>query len=467
MAFPEICYLKILKGVSGDRYLLSAGTDSDFEAFFLASTDDGSGRQRWKLVPVAGGPSDTFNILGVGRDGGPVYITWADNMVMFADVEDGTDGPRWQFIPTEDSSFLIKAVPVPGVSSVDHPYMSCSADGTRVDMYSQDDGSGRQRWYVTADTGRVPPPRPRLTAANIPAETKAGFFITLPTSDFQARLQQGGSLQLSGEDLDLGDSDPDKGDLVFMALDALELDHARIITGGKQVVIFVNRLTSQAGSIISYTDSQHKAARGADGSGTGQSGQAGAAGGGGGSVSIYVSESFDGSLRVDLRGQDGGDGGNGTVGANGSPGSNGQAAVGFLGLTPAGNGGDGSPGQHGGNGGNGGGGGGGGVLKLVNVGASPISDTSLSFSATGGQGGLGGQPAAGGIGGPGGSGGAGYSGSNFTLSPGSPGAQGPNGAAGTAGLAGAPGSDGQATRNNVDFETLARLASPYVAGHQS
>ncbi len=221
-------------------------------------------------------------------------------------------------------------------------------------MFSQDDHSGRQRWFVTADSGRVPPSRPRLAAADIPPETKPGFFITIPTSDFQDRLRQGGALQLTGKDLDLGSSDHDQ---VFMALDALELNQARIITGGKKVTIFVNRLTSRSGSIISY--SQRKAARGADGAAAGQSGQAGTSGGGGGSVSLYVIEQLDGLLTVDLRGQDGGDGGNGSIGAAGSKGANGGDAdvetdtfegVPTLVQLP-GNGSDGATGQTGGNGG--------------------------------------------------------------------------------------------------------------------
>lgn len=471
MEFPQTCYLKILGGVSAGGYLLSSSADFTPTALHLASTDDGSPRQRWKLVPVAGGPGDVFNITFVPDDQGLTYLTWAEDGVMFSDSDSGTGEQRWQFIPTNDASYLIKAAPV---SAEDAPdlFLSCSADGSRVDMFSRDDLSGRQRWFVTADSGRVPPSRPRMTGAEIPAETKAGFFITLPTSDFQARLREGGTLTLSGKDLDLASSDSSDDGVAFMALDALELNQARIITGGKRVVIFVNRLTSRSGSIVSH--SQRKAARGSDGVGTGQSGHAGAAGAGGGSVSLYVIEQLDGILAVDLRGQDGGDGGNGSIGATGNKGANGPDAViqdqGFE-TAPTlvelpGDGATGGTGQAGGNGGNGGNGGDGGTFEFVPVSQS-ISQP--GFLATGGQRGIGGQPAAAGAGGPGGDGGkmkpfSAVSGflMNKPLTGGHSGAQGPLGVAGTAGVNGTSGRDGQSTTANKDLAGVVRLASRYL-----
>ena len=465
MDFPETCYLKILEGVSGSGYLLSCTDSFNHCPIYLSATDDDSGRQRWKLVPVEGGASDTFNIIAqdaLTRRGmwpNLTYLEWNGDGVSLAQFDDGTGRHSWQFTATDEGTYLIK--PAPLKKSTTLPFLSCSADGTRVDMYSEDDRSGRQRWYVAPDSGRMPPASPRFTAENIPAEIKAAFVATIPPADFQARLKQGGTLRLRAKDLDLGISDPDKGDQIFMALDVLELHYANIITGGKSLVMFVNRIESHRGSIVSYTDSQRKAARGADGGGSGQAGHPGAPGAGGGSVSIYVIEQLSGLLNVDLGGQEGGDGGNGSEGAAGPQGDQGGYNYDDAkDLMVPEDGKKGGTGLKGANGGNGGSGGAGGNFELVNVGREPIPDEKLSFSAAGGRPGLGGQGGAGGQGGPGGPGGRGWH--DGGQPDGNPGPRGDAGVSGTAGPDGTPGPNGRAARNNRDLEAVIRVAAGYV-----
>jgi hypothetical protein len=135
-------------------------------------------------------------------------------------------------------------------------------------------------------------------------------------------------------------------------------------------------------------------------------GVVGALGSKGGTVTISGAMSAGNSLRVNLRGQNGGAGGagrNGAPGASGTPGANGADSL--FGCTRGGATGeaghageDGAPGSIGGNGGDGG--------DLVLIGK--ISDQgNVIFEAPPGRrgpGGPGGQGGSGGVGGPGGGG---------------------------------------------------------------
>lgn len=89
---------------------MSVSPDRNPTNLDLASTDDGSPGQQWRLLPVEGGPSDTFNITFMANDG-ITYLTWTDDSVLFGDGDSGTGEQRFQFIPTEDASYLIRAAP--------------------------------------------------------------------------------------------------------------------------------------------------------------------------------------------------------------------------------------------------------------------------------------------------------------------------------------------------------------------
>jgi len=292
-----------------------------------------------------------------------------------------------------------------------------------------------------------------LPVTLISSEVRAPIESGLTPEQFRIRLASGGTVVLGGADLVIGSPNLKKNDVTFLALDSLEMKRgARIVTGGNTLVIFVNKLISEDGSIVSFKDDTRGAASGGPG-GPGDSGVAG------GLVSIHIVEKLTGILHVDLSGQDGGKGGDSTVlGAAGPNGSKGDQAIsGTFGCSKGGgNGTPGAPGGIGGTGGDGGAAGAGGTLELFNVGGEPIPAASYTFSAKPGHGGA---PGAGGPGGPGGKGGDGGDGAGF-CNGGSPGA---NGGVGPVGAAGHPGSSevasGNAIVKNMDLEII-RQAEP-------
>lgn len=75
----------------------------------LAASDDGSGRQRWTIgvIPVESGPI-----------------------------------PRYKF-----------QIMLPGGTFRSIKYLSTSANGSIVDLYDKDDGSGRQNWVMDVPDG--------------------------------------------------------------------------------------------------------------------------------------------------------------------------------------------------------------------------------------------------------------------------------------------------------------------------
>lgn len=303
-------------------------------------------------------------------------------------------------------------------------------------MYAQ---GGAPQTIQTAPGTKIP----YNVVANQIRQPLAG---NLTPQQFAARLNAGGTLSLDGPDLIIGPADFSHNSVFFLALDTLELkNHARIITNGNTLVVFVNHLISEDGSVLTFTPDNVKAAAG----GAGAPGSPGVPGR---LVSIHVINDLTGIVHFDLSGQSGGDGGNGAGGAAGQPGVKGNAASsGPFGCNMGG--GNGSPGAQGGIGGRGGDGGAGGAgaeLELFNVSTSPIPVASYTFVA---KAGMGGSPGVGGPGGPGGHGGDGGDGSGF-CSGGSPG---PNGAPGPQGPSGVPGAvpnGGDAIVKNIDLQFI-------------
>ena len=268
----------------------------------------------------------------------------------------------------------------------------------------------------------------------------------MTAQNFQARLRAGGIVTLSGGDLTLGSPDYHNDHIVYMALDTLELKNgARIVTNGNTLVLFLNHLVSEDGSIVTFTTGNGTAS----GGGPGTAGEPGVPGR---VAAVHVIQSVAGILHVDLSGQNGGPGGNGISGLTGQSGVKGDQSVSGM-VDCSKGGGNGSPGAGGGvggTGGDGGAGGAGGLLELYNVGATPIPAVSYTFIARPGSGGARGT---GGPGGPGGKGGDGGDGSRF-CNGGSPG---PNGATGQNGPDGRPGptpNAGNAVVKNLDLEFI-------------
>jgi hypothetical protein len=247
-------------------------------------------------------------------------------------------------------------------------------------------------------------------------------------AELTAQLKQRGSLTLNGSTLTLGPVGA--GRTVTIACRTLRLmNGARIITNGNHLVLVaLNARFGDNAGISSFSQEGVKAAPAANGVG-------------GGKVRINVLQSFSGSLRVSLPGQNGGDGAGGSQGSPGRQGDRGPNAVkGFVDChSGGGDGGTGRPGDKGGTGGVGGNGGDGGELVLEAV--ATTNRNLVDFDAPGGRGGLAGSGGPGGPGGPGGEGGSG----DGPCSGGHGGATGPLGPPADPGIAGSNGQSGKRT----------------------
>ena len=137
--------IQILQGLSGDRSYLSCATDGRVD---LWTQDDGSGRQRWVLTPFGSFGAYLISVYG-GMSGGATYLVWDDSQKVSV-------GER-QYSPNSHDLWTVEPVsaddPPPSdfhIRPFRHPnlFLSCSADGSVVDLWNQDDGSGRQRWQM-------------------------------------------------------------------------------------------------------------------------------------------------------------------------------------------------------------------------------------------------------------------------------------------------------------------------------
>jgi hypothetical protein len=140
--------IQVLRGLSSNRSLLSCvpeGTKVD-----LWNTDDGSGRQEWNITLVEGF-TDVYNIkVSKGNSTDRVFLSCAQDgtYVDLWNTDDGSGRQRWQFLPISSnipSYFQIKVV---GGVNGGRVYLSCVPEGTKVDLWNIDDGSGRQRWQL-------------------------------------------------------------------------------------------------------------------------------------------------------------------------------------------------------------------------------------------------------------------------------------------------------------------------------
>jgi hypothetical protein len=149
----EYYNIQILIGLETDRSFLSCAPDGRVD---LWDHDDGSGRQRWALEAL--GPSGphrqaafTISPLG-GVPGADIRLQGRQ------DTRIVTVGSFWND-PSHPSDWILQPVPITEPDNDYHirvvapggdagAYLSCTADGTQVDLWGHDDGSGRQRWQL-------------------------------------------------------------------------------------------------------------------------------------------------------------------------------------------------------------------------------------------------------------------------------------------------------------------------------
>lgn len=160
--------IQTLQGLSSDRSMLSCTPDGKVD---LWKKDDGSGRQRWVLTPLAeqvGPHGVTIYVLSVYEgvaSADAIYLAWdgSGTVGLQAPVYGPGGWGQWVVEPVQanappPSDFYIRTYGTPhGKPSL---YLSCSEDGTVVDLSDADDGSGRQRWQMQGPVYDGSPPRP-------------------------------------------------------------------------------------------------------------------------------------------------------------------------------------------------------------------------------------------------------------------------------------------------------------------
>lgn len=144
-----------------DRYenFLSCSSDGKVDLF---GADDGSGRQQWYLIPVGQEENDhvyQIHIAGGTGAGAKMLSCSSEGTVDLWSRDDGSGRQRWS---VRDSGHGWHHIHVNGGTDPGGDFLSCRADGY-VDLFHMDDGSGRQRWVLEA----INPPALRLTLVPI------------------------------------------------------------------------------------------------------------------------------------------------------------------------------------------------------------------------------------------------------------------------------------------------------------
>jgi len=140
--------LQVLRGLSSNRSLLSCTADGG--TCDLWAIDDGSGRQRWDITLVAGF-NDVYNIrVHGGNSTDKVYLscTKDGSTVDLWNSDDGSGRQRWQFVSLSSNIPDYYNIKVVGGVDGGRVFLSCQEGGGKVDLWAQDDNSGRQRWQL-------------------------------------------------------------------------------------------------------------------------------------------------------------------------------------------------------------------------------------------------------------------------------------------------------------------------------
>ena len=125
--------------------LLSCNNHSGVD---LYHKDDDSGRQKWEFKHLGG---DVYNIVVyAGIDNGRSYLSCVKDgpdrgRVDMNLEDDGSGRQRWRLIPLANGSFHIQ---IAGGMDPDKKFLSCPPNGWCVDLHHVDDKSGRQQWLL-------------------------------------------------------------------------------------------------------------------------------------------------------------------------------------------------------------------------------------------------------------------------------------------------------------------------------
>jgi len=136
----------VSNGVSGGRTMFSCTDDGS--KVDLWTKDDNSGRQVYRFKHLG---SNCYNIMVAGgTKGGRTLLSCTDNgeKVDLWTQDDGSGRQKWVMIPVMGGKGNEYNIRVAGGMKTDRVLLSCTGDGTTVDLWKADDASGRQRWVI-------------------------------------------------------------------------------------------------------------------------------------------------------------------------------------------------------------------------------------------------------------------------------------------------------------------------------
>lgn len=145
---PGPINIRVGGGTTHGRVFLSCTSTGD--KVDLYTHDDNSGRQRWIISPaiyhgstpchnifIAGGVNGERRFLSVTGDGVKVDL-WTQ--------DDGSGRQRWII---EQQGGFVHILSAGGVHPPQRRFLSVPSEGTKCDLYDHDDGSGHQRWLLS------------------------------------------------------------------------------------------------------------------------------------------------------------------------------------------------------------------------------------------------------------------------------------------------------------------------------
>ena len=146
--FPEPAskYNVRVFGGTKDRVFLSCTHDG--EKVDLWNKDDVSGRQRWFLINAADGSYNIQVFEGIKNDRRFLSCTDDGTKVDLWGTDDASGRQRWKFTfeGTTKDGHSYYTITISGGVKGDRKYLSCTQDGTKVDLWKENDKSGRQLW---------------------------------------------------------------------------------------------------------------------------------------------------------------------------------------------------------------------------------------------------------------------------------------------------------------------------------
>ena len=153
--FGDYCTIRVAGGVKNGRVYLSCTANGCLVDLF--TQDDASGRQRWEILDHSVQHNKHWFLnpalpmcrkhmqvrVKGGTFGGRILLSCTADLakVDLFTTDDNSGRQKWYLEPTGFGNYHI-------IVHNGRWYLSCTSDGAKVDLFSTDDGSGRQRWVV-------------------------------------------------------------------------------------------------------------------------------------------------------------------------------------------------------------------------------------------------------------------------------------------------------------------------------